>query len=567
MAALGPFELTTYRIGALPLIDHVLERLRIEPLLNQYVPTKSRRTLVPYATALGVVLRNILVGRHPLYGLREWAQGYDPEVLGMDESTVESLNDDRVGRALEKLFDADRASLLTAVVLRAVREYEIDLDRFHNDSTSLTFAGQYARADGRKIRGKKAAAIRHGHNKDHRPDLKQLLWILTVSADGTVPVHYRVCDGNTPDDPTHIDTWEAIRQIAGRSDFLYVADCKLCSRANMDHIAGQQGRFLTVLPRSRKEDSWFREYLQTHEPAWTEAVRRPSPRHSGGLDDVWYVFEAPLPSAEGYRIIWVWSVLLAQKHQQTRFGKLKKAFDRIEALDRRLQSKHCRFKERSAVHDEIDTILRGAGVKRWVEVDVIEDIESSFKQAGPGRPGRNTKYKREDRIRFRLQWETKADVVAYDAKSDGIYPLITNDPDLPAAEVLAIYKEQPRLEKRHEQLKTVYEVMPAFLKDEGRIEALLFLYFLAMLVQALVERQVRRGMEAEGIKNLPMYPEDRACAAPTADRIFELFEPLQRHELRRDGVVEQDFGLQLTPLQQHIMQLMGAPKALYDGFG
>jgi hypothetical protein len=35
-------------------------------------------------------------------------------------------------------------------------------------------------------------AITFGHNKDHRPDLKQLLFILTVSEDGGVPLHYRL---------------------------------------------------------------------------------------------------------------------------------------------------------------------------------------------------------------------------------------------------------------------------------------------------------------------------------------------------------------------------------------
>jgi transposase len=54
--------------------------------------------------------------------------------------------------------------------------------------------------------GKPTPAIRHGHNKDFRPDLKQLLFILTISADGAVPIAYRVADGNTPDDITHIPT-------------------------------------------------------------------------------------------------------------------------------------------------------------------------------------------------------------------------------------------------------------------------------------------------------------------------------------------------------------------------
>lgn len=136
-----------------------------------------------------------------------------------------------------------------------------------------------------------------------------------------------------------------------------------------------------------------------------------------------------------------------------------------------------------------------------------------------------------ERSRFRVAWKPKADPIAYDARSDGMYPLITNCDDLPAAEVLLKYKAQPSLEKRHEQLKSVYAVAPAFLKDEGRIEALLLIYFLAMLVQALIERQVRAAMKAAKLDVLPLYPEDRECHAPTANRILEVFEGIQRHDL------------------------------------
>ncbi|MFP3616118.1 hypothetical protein SB778_39460, partial [Paraburkholderia sp. SIMBA_050] len=92
-------------------------------------------------------------------------------------------------------------------------------------------------------------------SKDHRFDLKQLLFILTISADGNIPVAFRCTDGNTSDSRTHIETWNTLRMLAGRSDFLYVADSKLCSRDSLDHIDRAGGRFVTVLPRTRLEDA------------------------------------------------------------------------------------------------------------------------------------------------------------------------------------------------------------------------------------------------------------------------------------------------------------------------
>ena len=114
------------------------------------------------------------------------------------------------------------------------------------------------------------------HSKDHRPDLKQLVWILTVTADGAVPIAYRAVDGNTNDDVTHVDTWDGLVALTGDPGFLYVADAKLASRDNMDHIHRNHGRFVAVLPASRREDRQFRDWIVDHTPDWVEAGRRPA---------------------------------------------------------------------------------------------------------------------------------------------------------------------------------------------------------------------------------------------------------------------------------------------------
>ena len=63
-------------------------------------------------------------------------------------------------------------------------------------------------------------------------------------------------------------SWELLCQIAGRRDFLYVADCKLATTENMAHIHQHQGRFLTVLPRTRSEDGAFRDLLGSGQIQW-----------------------------------------------------------------------------------------------------------------------------------------------------------------------------------------------------------------------------------------------------------------------------------------------------------
>lgn len=70
-------------------------------------------------------------------------------------------------------------------------------------------------------------------------------------------------------------------------------------------------------------------------------------------------------------------------------------------------------------------------------------------------------------------------------------------------------------------------------------------------------------MTSQQTTDLPLYPEDRACTAPTAARVFDHLAPLQRHHLIREGHTVQTFQPQLTPLQAHLLELLGIPASAY----
>jgi hypothetical protein len=139
----GPFELVGQRLGPLPVINHFLDRIRLEDVLTRWLPEPDRRFKLAPATAIRLLVVNLLVGRAPLYGLGEWAAGYAPGLLGLQGPDAAWLNDDRVGRALVALFDADRASLLTELIVGVVGEFGVDTAEMHNDSTSVSVHGQY----------------------------------------------------------------------------------------------------------------------------------------------------------------------------------------------------------------------------------------------------------------------------------------------------------------------------------------------------------------------------------------------------------------------------------------
>src|SRR4030042_1455043 len=135
----------------------------------------------------------------PLYAGGGWVARHDPQSLGLTLEQALAWNDDRGGRALAAFFRAERPSLVLALMRFVVGEFHLGLDELHNDSTTVSFCGVYASAAEEKTRhGKKTPAITWGHNKDHRPDLKQLLYILTVTGDGGVPVSFRGASGNVP---------------------------------------------------------------------------------------------------------------------------------------------------------------------------------------------------------------------------------------------------------------------------------------------------------------------------------------------------------------------------------
>ncbi len=448
------------------------------------------------------------------------------------------------------------------VAAHAVSAFDVTLDELHNDSTTVTFHGDYEDAEReRTLRGRLRLAVTWGHNKDHRPDLKQLLYILTVSGDGAVPVHFRVESGNATDDRSHRATWDLLCKLTGRADFLYVADCKLATAENMAYIHQHGGKFLSVLPRTRSEDSAFRARVLQGYVTWRPIHEKYGDR--GTLVDQLSICEPPGQSAEGYRLIWYYSARKAELDAESRLTRLQRAVKDLEELGRKLRSPRTRYRTRAKVAEAVDAILAEYKVADWIRVEVTERTTEKYRQEKRGRPGKETRYVKEENTRFDLTHQVDLDRLTAEAQCDGIFPLITNESSMSELDLLLSYKQQPAIERRFEQMKTDFVVAPVYLKETSRIQALLCVYFLALLVESLLERELRRAMAREGIEALPLYPEGRACRRPTARKVIDLFEDVQRHELstgRGSAVV---FTTKLSRLQRRILRLSNM-SGVYD---
>ena len=112
---------------------------------------------------------------------------------------------------------------------------------------------------------------------------------------------------------------------------------------------------------------------------------------------------------------------------------------------------------------------------------------------------------------------------------------------------------------RFEQRKTVHEIAPVCLQSLACIGAFFTVYCLALLIQALIERELRQTMRRERLQALPRYPEAHRCAHPTTEPVRRLFSYTERHVLSRAGRVVQSFETEFTAPQRQVLDLLGVP--------
>jgi len=552
----GKQILEIHRLGAHPIVEHFLERLDVARILDKHIHSNREGTM-SHGRAICVLVHNILVARDPLYRLSEWIEPLEARALGLTEEQKLAINDDRMARALDQLADYGGRGVFFQLALRSIKQFGLKTDRVHFDTTSITFSGEYANST-------TEPRITQGHSKDHRPDLKQLVFGLNVTSDGAVPLSHGVFSGNRNDDTLHRDNFDSLRDLLAKDDFIYVADCKLCSKENLAHIDSFGGKFVTVLPRSRKEDAAFRQELRRKAARWRAilTVERDDRAHRV---DTYATTKGPEKTADGFRLIWIRSSAKADDDQRHREKKLEKAKAALEDLAGRLNKRS--LKSHREIRVAFKKILKQHGCEDFLRVDIKSKVESHTKRLRPGRPKPGDPYEWVSETLYSLKVSEDAVRLRQEANTDGVFPLVTNlSPKASKkADVLQIYRYQPYIERRFENLKTEYAVRPVYLKDPERVVGLLHAHFLALMVGALIEREIRGAMAREDIDILPIYPEARRCRAPTTPRIIDFFTQVEwfRHIGKDDSTV---FPVRLSDIQAEILRLLAVPRKLYEAY-
>jgi hypothetical protein len=159
--------------------------------------------------------------------------------------------------------------------------------------------------------------------------------------------------------------------------------------------------------------------------------------------------------------VWIKSTQKAAIDQQTRNKQIDKTLAALKLLNTKLNQRQLKrlrdikraVKDLFKEHDTIDLINYS------IHQRVV--VTKSFLKRG--RPAANAPSKTHRRIEYQLAWEINQTEVLKQSRTDGVFPLVTNNQAKLAREILEIYKYQAFLENRHSQLKTHLEVAPVYL--------------------------------------------------------------------------------------------------------
>ena len=152
----------------------------------------------------------------------------------------EYLNDDKLGRTMDKLFSKGLSNIFLAISLNAVKKFDVSLLSEHLDSSSFHLHGEYNGNQGSDNINKseiesyepEEIKITYGYSRDHRPDLKQFIIDLICSGDGDIPIFFKTASGNEANSASFgkilVDFKKQIEV-----DSLMIADSALYTAANL----------------------------------------------------------------------------------------------------------------------------------------------------------------------------------------------------------------------------------------------------------------------------------------------------------------------------------------------
>jgi transposase len=537
------------RLCHLPLVMDVMRRTGLLNIIDAAV-RDDRRSKVSTSDCVSVIMCAVFMGHHDLWRMADRLGPYDVATIMRDPGfRLAEFPEERLAKALDDLYRAGLDKLMTALALQAIEQFRIGTDFLHFDTTSLSFYGAHEREDfGSMSDGisPPAPLVVHGYSKDHRPDLKQIMFGSLVSADGGVPLYGKALDGNSSDTAAAAEFFAKVRSLVrDPREVCCVADSKGWSARVLAVVQGERLRLLSRLPRSHGM------HRMLMAKPWDAPRRVDRLAESAKSDPDYYelmgfdveeVFTVERPAEDGKttlretlsvpaRAVRIFSsALLRQKMStlaRTREREKKTATKLIRDWQARAYacaSDAQRAADRHCAEAEFTTLDIAA---RIIAVD------GPF-QRGRGRP-RKTPEPELATSHYRIAYDAvpvAEDISAARLHHQATFILIrtrTKGWEIDDAELIERYKGQYHNEHGFSWLKggagTAKGINPIFLATPTRIASLCFLYLVGLMVWSLIQRTVRMNLKKTG-KGLP-YRRNKPSDRITTRFLFELFPRVQ----------------------------------------
>ena len=496
------------RLDHLGIVAGICNEIGLIEVLDEQIEDTGRKVSVGQAVQ-AMILNGLGFVSRPLYLTPEFFHNKPVDLLVGEGLEAQDLNDDCLGRALDKLFGHGVTELFTAVSARAMRVFNLETHYAHLDSTSFGLHGTYE-SDERQEEGSDdepvPIEVTYGYSRDHRPDLKQVMVSLICANAGSLPLWFRALDGNSSDQKTFTQTIKAyLKQFTREEEMpVLVADAALYTEANLQDLP-QALRWITRVPATLKGVKALYEGIDNEDLFIADEETR-------------YMEVASYYAGVKQR----WLLVL---HEPSRYKQDESLAKRVKKERQSAEKKlNPMLNKDYGCEDAIHKALRSLTQKwQYHRLNVTIYTEKRYEQVG--RPTEDAPYKLVWRVDAQIEQDHEA--WARLRLSHGKYVIATNDLDdekLPLLSMLAIYKEQSSgVERGFRFLKDpIFHADSLFLKKPSRIMALLMVMGLSLLVYALAEHQVRQQLLEKDV-TLPDQT-GKPTQRPTARRIFQMME-------------------------------------------
>jgi transposase len=518
-------DIESKNIDHLGIIAGIIDEIGIVEKINEIFLMDSREKVNTGEVVKAMILNGLGFVSRPLYLFPEFFKDKAVEHLIGAGIKAEDLNDDKIGRVMDKLYKYGLSKLFLTIALEVVKKYGIGTKYSHLDSTSLHLHGEYNKCPNNleqelEINREKPIIITQGYSRDHRPDLKQCILDLIVSDDGDIPLFFRGASGNESDKAVfaHILV-EYSKQIDFES--IMVADSALYSENNLKLMSKM--KWISRVPLSIKAaknlvKAFINKELKASDiKGYSYLEEKVS---YGGIEQRWLLVESTeRKKADLNRL---------DKKIQEEFLKANKQVAKLEREE---------FANKSLAELKIQETTAKLKYHQISDWEITETLNK----------GKTAVY------RVKCKFRENQKLITQQQNSCGRFILATNILDtqeIESVEILKIYKEQQSTERGFRFIKDpLFFADSLFVKNPERVETMMMLMALCLLVYNLGQRQLRMSLKAQEatVKNQL----NQSTKFPTLRWIFQCFQGI--HLLIVQGIQR---VLNLTESRCHILHFL-----------